>query len=109
RGYRIEPGEIEAVLHSHPGVARAAVVAREYGAGDTRLVAYVVPSDGDATSGDTTSVDGDDLREFAGRQMPDYMVPTAVVPLPELPLTANGKLDRKALPAPDFAADAGAG
>ncbi|WP_420127105.1 non-ribosomal peptide synthase/polyketide synthase [Longimicrobium sp.] len=92
RGFRIEPGEIEAVLRQAPGVADCAVVARTAGAGDTRLVAYVVGA-----------ADADALRAHVGRGLPDYMVPSAFVPLDALPLTPNGKLDRKALPAPDFA------
>ncbi|RJL19462.1 non-ribosomal peptide synthetase, partial [Bailinhaonella thermotolerans] len=88
RGFRIEPGEVEAVLSRHERVADAAVVVR-----DDRLIAYVV---GDA--------DPAGLRAFAGEWLPDYMVPAAVVPLEALPLTVNGKLDRRALPAPDFSA-----
>jgi nonribosomal peptide synthetase DhbF len=83
---------------AHPRVGQAAVVVR-----NELLMAYVVPADGEA--------DGvpDEVREFAAHRLPDYMVPAVVVVLDELPLSVNGKLDRNALPAPDFAASAGAG
>ncbi|WP_062216585.1 non-ribosomal peptide synthetase [Streptomyces sp. NBRC 109706] len=100
RGFRIELGEIEAVLAGHPAAAQVAVVAREDQHGDKRLVGYVVPA------GDQP-VDG--LREFAAGQLPDHMVPSAVVALAELPLTANGKLDVRALPAPEFTTAGGRG
>ncbi|NUS56006.1 MAG: amino acid adenylation domain-containing protein, partial [Streptomycetaceae bacterium] len=90
RGYRIEPGEIEAVLTAHPAVAHAAVV--PYG-GD-RLVAYLVPACGDTMP--EHSVFQDHVRGF----LPEHMVPAAFVVLAALPVTANGKLDRAALPAP---------
>ncbi|WP_243867084.1 non-ribosomal peptide synthetase [Actinophytocola oryzae] len=91
RGFRIEPGEIEAVLARHPDVADVLVVVREDRPGDRRLVAYTVPDGPDPRA----------LKEFAGRSLPEYMVPGAIVPMSAFPVTPNGKLDRSALPAPE--------
>ncbi|HKH43205.1 MAG TPA: amino acid adenylation domain-containing protein [Thermoanaerobaculia bacterium] len=93
RGYRIELEEIEAVLSRHPGVREAAVVAREDVPGDKRLVGYVVPM---AWPAPTAA----ELRAALQQVMPEYMVPWTFVALERMPLTANGKLDRKGLPAP---------
>ncbi|MFG3056981.1 amino acid adenylation domain-containing protein, partial [Kitasatospora sp. NPDC048239] len=107
RGFRIELGEVEAALAAHPSAAQATVIVREDTPGDKRLVGYVVPVQGDGTPG------GDDHAALAAairgdlqQHLPEYLVPSAVVVLEALPLTANGKLDRKALPAPDYATDA---
>jgi amino acid adenylation domain-containing protein len=98
RGYRIEPGEIEAALDRHEGVAACAVAAPVDPKGQRRLVAFYVPRRGSAIAPTTTS----DLRRFLQERLPDYMAPSFFVELERLPLTANGKVDRRGLPAPDW-------
>ncbi len=99
RGFRLELGEIEAVLAQHPSVSRAAVLHDMSPAG-ARLVGYVAGRD----SGQPDPVE---LRRYLQQQLPDYMVPAVLVPVAEIPLNANGKIDRAALPAPDASAAPG--
>ncbi len=101
RGFRVELGEIEAALSAHPLIRQAVVCATVSGAAGAlpvapaqQLVAYIVPAEARAPSADI-------LRDFLKLRLPDYMVPSVFVSLPALPLTANGKVDRKALPAPE--------
>ncbi|GAA4977569.1 non-ribosomal peptide synthetase [Actinoplanes utahensis] len=97
RGFRIELGEIEAAVAGHPRVERAAVVVRLDPAGERRLVAYAVPAEPAPTPAE--------LREHAARHLPEHQVPAAVVLLDALPMTPHGKLDRRALPEPDYRTD----
>ncbi len=96
RGFRIELGEIEAVLDSHPDVGASVVIVREDKPGDQRLGAYIVAAGDEAP-------ELEDLRRLLRTKLPPFMVPSAFVVLPSLPVTANGKLDRAGLPAPDGA------
>ncbi|WP_215545187.1 non-ribosomal peptide synthetase [Amycolatopsis sp. CA-230715] len=98
RGFRIELGEIETVLAGRAGIAQAAVVVREDLPGLKRLAAYVVPEAGAAA-------DPGALRGFAGTVLPEHMVPSSVTVLDRMPLTPNGKVDRRALPAPESTVD----
>jgi thioesterase domain-containing protein len=93
RGFRIELGEVEAVLEQHPAVQQAVAVAREGEQGDKYLAVYFITKQGDKPP-------IAELRDHLRKQLPDYMIPSAFVSLREFPLTANGKVDRKALPAP---------
>src|SRR5262249_17386166 len=96
RGHRIELGEIESVLREHGQVQQAVVTAREDRKGDVRLVGYVVPHD-------RGEVDVDALRRMLSERLPEYMLPSFLVALDELPLTRNGKVDLATLPAPEAA------
>jgi amino acid adenylation domain-containing protein len=96
RGFRIELGEIETALARHPGLSQVVVMVREDEPGDTRLVAYLVASD-------SSSPEDSELRSYLKKSLPDYMVPQVFVRLPALPVTPNGKVDRKALPKPGIA------
>jgi amino acid adenylation domain-containing protein len=112
RGFLIETGEVEAALAAHPAVARAVVAAREGAPGQQRLIAYVTPAAGGpgpaASRGPGPAAPGGldpaALRAHAAAVLPDYMVPAAVIALESLPVTITGKIDRDALPAPDFTA-----
>ncbi|MFY0571228.1 non-ribosomal peptide synthase/polyketide synthase [Archangium lansingense] len=118
RGFRIEPGEVEATLRQHPSVREAVVMAREDGPGGKRLVAYVVPNttnisplppgEGRGEGIDRLGLNLEAVRTWLNQKLPEYMVPSAFVALEALPLTANGKVDRKALPAPEPANPKGA-
>jgi amino acid adenylation domain-containing protein len=96
RGFRIELGEIETVLRQHPGINETVVLAREDTPGDKRVLAYFVPT---RDAAPTTA----ELRSFLKEKLPEYMIPSVFVTLPSMPLTPNGKIDRRALPAPDQA------
>jgi len=96
RGFRIELGEIESALAQHPSVKQASVVVREDVPGDKRLVAYLLPNAGGIPA-------AGQLRTFLLTTLPDYMVPAGFITITAIPLTPNGKIDRKALPAPDWA------
>jgi amino acid adenylation domain-containing protein len=95
RGFRIELGEIESALEQHPAVHEAVVIAREDTPGQKRLVAYVIPRPG-------LTITISDAHDFLRATLPDYMLPSALVRMEKIPLTPNGKLDRRALPAPDM-------
>ncbi|ELB88764.1 non-ribosomal peptide synthetase, partial [Rhodococcus wratislaviensis IFP 2016] len=97
RGFRIELGEIESALLRYRGIAQAVVLTRDDGHGGHRLIGYVVPESG-------ATVEVSSALEFVGTQLTSYMVPATLVVLDALPLTSNGKLDRRALPEPDFGA-----
>ncbi|MFY1634817.1 non-ribosomal peptide synthase/polyketide synthase [Solwaraspora sp. WMMB335] len=99
RGIRVEPGELQAALTAHPDVARAVVAVRDDRQGDPALVGYMVP--------ERPGADPAAVREDLRRILPDHLVPVAMVVLPEIPLTPNGKLDRDALPDPEFASSRG--
>jgi amino acid adenylation domain-containing protein len=94
RGYRIELGEIEGVVSEHEDVEQAVVVAREEKTGEKRLVAYVVGRAG-------RRIESGELRRHVQKKLPEYMIPSAIVQMEELPLTVNGKVDRRALPEPE--------
>ncbi|MDQ2924769.1 MAG: condensation domain-containing protein, partial [Acidobacteriota bacterium] len=97
RGFRIELGEIESALDKHSGVERSIVMVREDDPGDKLLVAYIVAGPG-------STPDIAEVRALLGRSLPEYMVPATIMVLEKLPLTPSGKVDRKALPTPDYAA-----
>lgn len=108
RGHRIELGEVSSVLRQVPGIAAAAAAALQ-GETDAALVAYYVPEPGSVMAAAAETANAETIRAALADRLPDYMIPSALVRLAELPLTANGKLDRKALPVPDLGGSTGRG
>ncbi|MGB9999148.1 amino acid adenylation domain-containing protein, partial [Streptomyces pseudogriseolus] len=116
RGFRIETAEVEAAITQHPGISEAVVIGREAPSGGKQLVAYVVHTGEGAVGDDGAGGIGDvdvqagasaaELRKYVAARLPDYMVPSAFVALGRLPLGPTGKLDRKALPEPEFLGEA---
>ncbi len=110
RGFRVEPGEVAAVLAAHPDLDQAVVIAREDTPGDRRLAAYVVPAVAPGAPGEPgqdparRGALAEAARAYAAERLPDFLVPSVVIVLDALPLTATGKLDRRALPVPDYQA-----
>ncbi|NTW03760.1 MAG: amino acid adenylation domain-containing protein, partial [Oscillochloris sp.] len=100
RGFRIELGEIESALRQYPGIQDAVAIVREDTPGDPRLVAYIVPDAADKPEASSSTRLISALREHLAAQLPHYMIPAAIISLDAWPLTPNGKVDRKALPAP---------
>ncbi|MDC0772322.1 amino acid adenylation domain-containing protein, partial [Streptomyces sp. HD] len=100
RGHRVELGEIDAAVTAYPGVAQAVTVLRQEQPGDKRLVSYVVRDQPGTAAPDARATMRADLRRFLKQRLPEYMVPNAFVFLEQLPLSANGKIDRQALPEP---------
>ena len=98
RGYRIELGEIESVLRTHPAVENATVILREDVPGEPRLVAYITEHQEKSPKDKPQSIE---LKEYAARSLPEYMLPSRIITLAALPLTASGKVDRRALPLPE--------
>jgi acyl carrier protein len=90
RGFRIEPGEIEAVLAEHPSVREAAVIVTDMASGDKRLVAHLVPQE-------PGELDLRELQAYLRQRLPEYMIPAALLPLQQMPMTAAGKIDRQSL------------
>ena len=105
RGFRIEPGEIETALTQQAGIAEAAVVARDHPSGERRLVAYVVCSPQTAGTPSDGELVADQCRQHLAGRLPQYMIPTSYCLLDALPLTANGKLDVRRLPPPQWQAE----
>jgi non-ribosomal peptide synthase protein (TIGR01720 family) len=95
KGYRIEPGEIQSIMIQYPDIRDAFITAREDKVGVIRLVAYYIAEN-------DRSVDSEELTDFLSRRLPQYMIPSLFIPVTSFPLTINGKVDVKALPAPDF-------
>lgn len=101
RGFRIEPGEVEACLQSSPAIAAAHVAGHDFGDGDWRLVTYVVPTQGVQSWNEQTRAE---VATLVAASLPDYMRPSAYIPLAELPVTAHGKIDKQRLPSPESVA-----
>ncbi|MFD3743314.1 amino acid adenylation domain-containing protein [Nocardia sp. NPDC058633] len=108
RGFRVEPGEVASALAQHPSVSQAVVIARDTDTDGKQLIGYVVAEPADSVGDNGPALlTGEEVRRFAADRLPEFMVPTVVTVIETVPLTANGKLDRAALPEPELVSSAG--